>query len=58
MEMGRDTGSGPFDLLNDIGETRDLSADRLVIFKDLQQRWAARKKEMDRSEPRGPFRDY
>ena len=25
----------------------DLSADRLVILKDLQQHWAARKKEMD-----------
>jgi arylsulfatase A-like enzyme len=53
-----DEGSGLFDLLNDIGETRDLSADRHGILKDLQQRWVAWKKEMDESQPRGPFRDY
>lgn len=51
-------GNGLFDLSHDLGEKRDLSAERPDVLKTLRARWAAWRKEMDASEPRGPFRDY
>ncbi|MFZ5831089.1 MAG: sulfatase-like hydrolase/transferase [Planctomycetota bacterium] len=51
-------GSGPFDLSNDIEEKHDLSAERPEILEMVKQRFAAWMMEMERSEPRGPFRDY
>ena len=51
-------GSGLFDLSADIGEQKDLSAAQPGVLKMMKERWAAWRKEMDQSEPRGPFRDY
>ena len=51
-------GSGLFDLSSDIGETKDLSAERPDVLRQVQERWRAWRREMDESEPRGPFRDY
>ena len=50
--------SGLFDLASDIGEQRDLSADRPELVQQLENRWQQWRREMDESEPRGPFRDY
>jgi hypothetical protein len=51
-------GGGLFDLSSDPGEKRDLSAEKTEVLKMVKDRWAAWKREMDASEPRGPFRDY
>ncbi len=51
-------GRGLFDLAADPGEARDLSAAEPQTLKRLQDRFAAWRQEMDRAEPRGPFRDY
>ena len=51
-------GGGLFDLSADIGETHDLSKEKPDVLKMMQDRFAAWRKEMDESEPRGPFRDY
>ncbi len=51
-------GSGVFDLAHDEGEQRDLSATRPELLDQLKARFAAWRREMDESEPRGPFRDY
>ena len=51
-------GGGLYDLSNDVGEKQDLSAERPEVLARLKARWAAWRKEMDDSEPRGPFRDY
>ena len=51
-------GSGLYDLATDIGETQDLSKKNPDIVDLLQNRFAAWRKEMDQTEPRGPFRDY
>lgn len=51
-------GGGLFDLANDIGEKNDLSAKNPAMLAEMKGRWAAWRKEMDASEPRGPFRDY
>ncbi len=51
-------GSGLFDLASDIGEQKDLSADRPELLRQLQDRWANWRQQMQISEPRGPFRDY
>jgi arylsulfatase A-like enzyme len=51
-------GKGLYDLATDIGEKRDLSAERPDMLSALRGRWAAWRKEMDDAEPRGPFRDY
>jgi arylsulfatase A-like enzyme len=56
VESRRD--GGLFDLSNDPGEKHDLSAEKPEVLVMMKQRWAAWKKEMDASEPRGPFRDY
>lgn len=51
-------GSGLYDLSTDIGEQHDLSKDKPDVLKMVKARFAAWRKEMDESEPRGPFRDY
>jgi len=51
-------GNGLFDLAADLGEKRDLSADKPDVLRQVKARWAAWRKEMDECEPRGPFRDY
>lgn len=51
-------GSGLFDLREDLGEKRDLSADKPEVLAMMRRRFAEWKKAMDTSEPRGPFRDY
>jgi hypothetical protein len=51
-------GGGLYDLATDIGETQDLSKKNPDIVDLLQNRFAAWRKEMDQTEPRGPFRDY
>jgi arylsulfatase A-like enzyme len=51
-------GGGLFDLAADIGEKNDLSKERPEMLAQVKTRWSAWRKEMDESEPRGPFRDY
>ncbi|MBI1896192.1 MAG: sulfatase-like hydrolase/transferase [Acidobacteria bacterium] len=51
-------GGGLFDLATDLGEKHDLSSERPDMLKTMKERFAAWRKEMDASEPRGPFRDY
>lgn len=51
-------GGGLFDLASDLSESNDLSAQKPDVLKKLKDRWLAWRKEMDASEPRGPFRDY
>lgn len=51
-------GGGLFDLSADIGERNDLSKERLNVLTMVKGRFAAWKDEMERAEPRGPFRDY
>lgn len=47
-----------FDLAADIGEQNNLVKERPEKLKEMRAKWAAWKKEMDESEPRGPFRNY
>lgn len=51
-------GGGLFDLSNDLNEAKDLSKERPEILEQVKARYAAWRKTMDDSEPRGPFRDY
>ncbi|HEY2573748.1 MAG TPA: sulfatase-like hydrolase/transferase [Verrucomicrobiaceae bacterium] len=51
-------GGGLFDLATDLGETHDLSKEKTDVLKMMRGRFEAWRKEMDDSEPRGPFRDY
>ncbi|MBN2325596.1 MAG: sulfatase-like hydrolase/transferase, partial [Candidatus Omnitrophica bacterium] len=51
-------GSGLYDLSEDIGETRDLSNEKPEILQKIKNRFTAWKQEIERHEPRGPFRDY
>ena len=51
-------GSGLFNLKDDIGEKRDLSAEKPETLAMVKARWMAWRKQMDEAEPRGPFRDY
>jgi arylsulfatase A-like enzyme len=51
-------GGGLFDLNADPGETKDLSGAKPTLADQLKQRFAGWRKEMDATEPRGPFRDY
>lgn len=56
--VAAEQGSGLFDLASDLGEQRDLSAEKPEILARIQARFAAWQIEMDAAEPRGPFRDY
>ncbi|MCB1277845.1 sulfatase-like hydrolase/transferase [Prosthecobacter sp.] len=51
-------GNGLYDLSTDLGETKDLSAEKPEIAKMMRGRFEAWRAEMDAAEPRGPFRDY
>jgi arylsulfatase A-like enzyme len=51
-------GKGLYDLSSDIGEKKDLSKNRPEVLKMMQDKFAAWRKTMDETEPRGPFRDY
>lgn len=51
-------GNGLYDLSTDLGETKDLSAEKPEIAKMMRDRFAKWRAEMDAAEPRGPFRDY
>ena len=52
------TSGGLYDLANDIGETKDLTKEKPDVVASMAAKFAAFKKEMDATEPRGPFRDY
>lgn len=47
-----------FDLKADPGESRDLVKTQPEALAKMRSKWQAWRKEMDGSEPRGPFRDY
>ena len=51
-------GRGLFDLAADLAEQQDVSAEQLDILAMVKARFAARKKAVRETEPRGPFRDY
>ena len=51
-------GGGLFDLAADPGETKDLSHEKPDVLANMKARWNAWRREMDASDPRGPFRDY
>lgn len=51
-------GQGLYDLSTDLSETHDLFQEKPDIAKMMQEKFAAWRKEMDATEPRGPFRDY
>jgi arylsulfatase A-like enzyme len=51
-------GTGLFDLGSDLGETHDFSKEKPEILQMMKAKFAAWRREMDASEPRGPFRDY
>lgn len=56
VDMGE--SGGLFDLSIDIGEKRDLSADRPEVLKMVKRQFHDWLSEMQAAEPRGPFRDY
>lgn len=51
-------GNGLYDLSSDLGETKDLTAEKPEIAKMMRGRFESWRAEMDAAEPRGPFRDY
>jgi len=51
-------GNGLFDLRTDLSEKRDLSKEKPGVLKMMKARFADWKKQMNATEPRGPFRDY
>ncbi|MBA4150159.1 MAG: sulfatase-like hydrolase/transferase [Verrucomicrobia bacterium] len=51
-------GGGLFDLSTDISEKHDLSADQPELLAKMKTRFASWTREMEASEPRGPFRNY
>jgi arylsulfatase A-like enzyme len=50
--------SGLYDLTSDIGEQNDLSKKMPQLAAEISEKWTAWRKDMDKTEPRGPFRDY
>jgi arylsulfatase A-like enzyme len=51
-------GKGLYDLRTDLGENHDLSAEKPEVLAMMKERFAAWRRAMDETEPRGPFRDY
>jgi len=51
-------GTGLYDLSTDLGETKDVSKEKPEVMAKVKARFDVWRKEMDASEPRGPFRDY
>ncbi len=49
---------GLYDLSSDLGETKDLSREEPEIAKMITDRFETWQKEMNASDPRGPFRDF
>ena len=57
VDMGG-ANTGLFDLTSDLGEKRDVSKENPEVLAMMRAKFDGWKKEMDASEPRGPFRDY
>jgi len=53
-----DRGNGLFDLSSDVGEKHDLSRQHPEILSRVKERFARWKRQMEKAEPRGPFKDY
>jgi arylsulfatase A-like enzyme len=51
-------GSGLFDLAKDISEKHDLSAERPEILEHVKARFSAWQEQMEKAEPRRPFRNF
>jgi arylsulfatase A-like enzyme len=51
-------GGGLFNLSSDLGESHNLLKDQSEMASKVKGRFEAWRREMDASEPRGPFRDY
>ena len=51
-------GNGLFDLSTDLSEKKDLTTEKPEIAAMMKSKFAGWKQEMDKAEPRGPFRDY
>lgn len=51
-------GRGLYDLSSDLGEKSDLTAKMPEKAAEISAKWTAWRKQMDETEPRGPFRDY
>jgi arylsulfatase A-like enzyme len=49
---------GLFDLAADLGEKNDLTAQQPALAAEISAKWTAWRKQIDQTEPRGPFRDY
>ncbi|MEZ5354509.1 MAG: sulfatase-like hydrolase/transferase [Bryobacteraceae bacterium] len=56
--MDAQYGRGLYDLSRDPGESKDLTAERPEMAREMEAKWKAWRREMDESDPRGPFRDY
>ncbi len=52
-----DKGNGLYDLSHDLGEKHDLTKEKPEIARQMRERFARWRAEMDASESRGPFRD-
>lgn len=50
-------GNGLYDLSHDLGEKHDLTKEKPEIARQMRERFARWRAEMDASESRGPFRD-
>jgi arylsulfatase A-like enzyme len=51
-------GKGLYDLSTDLGENHDVSKEHPDVVQNMQARFADWKRQMDQTEPRGPFRDF
>lgn len=51
-------GRGLYDLSTDLGEKTDLAKEKPEIAKMMAEKFAVWRRDMDATEPRGPFRDY
>jgi hypothetical protein len=49
---------GLYDLSSDLSEEHDLSKEKPDVLAKIKARFEAWQKDMDASDPRGPFRDY
>jgi arylsulfatase A-like enzyme len=57
VDMGG-ANTGLFDLTNDLSEKHNLEKEKPDVLAMMKAKFDAWQKEMDASEPRGPFRDY
>lgn len=56
--VNMERAGGLFDLSHDIGEQHDLSKKMPEVLEQVKLRYVNWLQEMDRAEPRGPFRDF